>query len=151
LRGKKPDESQHDSHGSRAEEEDKNGRDYNEEEEKDAKSKTDRRFNDQRGGSGMPFDAGTLDSPNSQTNLKKKDDEEAAEKKSDHMRKKSSKDDLGWQKEDAKGQIEDEKQEEDVSLLDAEQDKDLYSNEVVGNKGKRSYIKLKSMVVTHLP
>lgn len=39
---------------------------------KDNKPNTDRKYNEERGGSGLPFEAGNLDSPNSQTNLKHK-------------------------------------------------------------------------------
>lgn len=134
MRGKRPGDSHNDSRGSKGELEKDPLR--SDEEDKEDKNKTDRRFNDQRGGSGMPFDAGTLDSPNSQANKnKQKEPTNGLEKKPGD--RKSSKDELGWQKDDSKAQNEDEKHDENVSLLDVDNDKDLYSNEVIANKGKR--------------
>jgi len=75
LRGKKNNSLVNGDYGtniSRAEIGDMERLEYENENDKEEKPKTDRKYNDQRGGSGMPFDAGNLDSPNSQTNLKHK-------------------------------------------------------------------------------
>lgn len=101
----------------------------------DGKPKTDRKDNPQHGTSGMPFDAGSIDSPKSSVKLKKKpDDANASHEKNNTEKslnsKHDSKDDLGWN-EDSKNN-EDEKNDEERSLLYPDNDANIYKED---NKG----------------
>lgn len=83
----------------------------------------------------MPLDAGNLDSPSSQTPIRdKKATENGDSSKGKNTAKvlvaaSSSKDELGWSKGPAKPQNEDEKHDEERSLLDPDNEDELYSKD----------------------
>lgn len=102
------------------------------EDETPSKAKTDRKDNPQHGTSGMPFDAGSLDSPKSSVKLKNKgSDANASHEKNNTEKslnsKHDSKDDLGWN-EDSKNN-EDEKNDEERSLLYPDNDANIYKED----------------------
>ena len=109
----------------------------------DGKSQTDRKYNEERGGSAMPYENGNLDSPSSQANLKNKlkgtgNDNVSNSGKNIKNSQKSGSDGDAW-KEDKKGQNEDEKHDEERSLLDPIADADIYGKDAPkeGKKQKR--------------
>lgn len=98
-------------------------------------SKEGEREFDERGGSGMVNDAGNIDSPHNQTknNFLKKDSEskDSDSKLQGNSITKLNKNNLGWEEESKnKIQSEDEKNDEERSLLDPIQENDVYSKEL---------------------
>lgn len=114
------------------------------EEVKGNRTQTNRKYNDQRGGSGMPYDAGDLDSPNSATPINKnKQNRSIRSSSSKGMLQESaqsqddSKDDLGWNEElKNKGKSEEGKHDEERSLLDPHNEDELYSKGVIPKRSE---------------
>lgn len=106
-----------------------------EEEFKDHRSNTDRANNGQRGESATPYDNGNLDSPNSQSNLKGlnvpiKGSASLNNKNGRKLSSDNNKNDLGWNEEHKnKNGTEDEKHDEEKSLLDPENINNLYAKD----------------------
>lgn len=104
------------------------------EEEKEKASKTERKYNDQRGGSGNYNDAGNQNSPKSQTKLVSHKSEEGHNTEREGNRSKlaarqDSERNYGWNDKN-KSQAEDEKHDEERSLLDPENEDEVYSKDM---------------------
>lgn len=123
--------------GSRVEEE--IGKISQEEERKAGTNNTDRRNSSQQHGeSGMPHENGNIDSPNSAARLAKDRKPHSRGEGTDKSlnSKRDSKDDLGWNEENKSkpSQSEDEKNyEEERSLLDPDNDNNIYAKEMSKN------------------
>lgn len=104
-----------------------------EEERKKSNSKTEQK-DSQHGASGMPFDAGSINSPHSSSKNKANNKEFNDSHEKNHTEKSlnskhDSKDELGWN-EDSKNNVnnEDEKHAEERSLLDPENEANIYKD-----------------------
>ena len=111
-----------------------------EEELKEHLSNTDRANNGQRGESATPYDNGNLDSLNSQSNLKGikgsgKGSTSLNNKNGRKLSHDNSKNDLGWNEENKnKNGTEDEKHDEEKSLLDPDNMNNLYVKDQQSNQ-----------------
>jgi hypothetical protein len=106
------------------------------EERKNNDSNADRVYNEERGGSATPFDAGNLDSPNSSTHIKikKGSDKDATSNKSKSSSlNKSLKNDDGWDNNPKKGKGEDDKHDEEKSLLDPDNEDNIQLVKITKN------------------